>query len=107
MHVTVKTDADGSLLVGGFRITAPAFQNAQQFGRALGRALQDGIRVEDTAHAGTWRTINPPSGRVYTTTCRSCTCTAGQVGTPCKHVAMVCFLAGISDPASTRTAVAA
>ncbi len=103
MHVEITTEADGMLLVGGYRITAPAFTTAVQFDRALGRAFQDGIRVEPADGPGVWLTVNPATGATYTTSRRSCSCQAWQ---PCKHIPMACFVADVWNVQSARQAVA-
>ncbi len=80
-----------TLEVGGFTVVAPTFRDAAQFDRAVHRAHCDGLRVEATDLPGQFAVTNPTTGATYGTTRETCTCTAGQAGMPCKHVAAVVF----------------
>ena len=80
-----------TLDVGGFRVYAPTFRNADQFDRAVGRAFSDGLQVLDTDMPEQFAVVNPITGTTYGTTRETCTCKAGQAGTPCKHIAAVIF----------------
>lgn len=91
------TDADnGYLTVGGYRVYAPTFRDAQQFDRAIQRAFDAGLRVEPTDRPDTFLVTNPVSAGAYSTTRTSCSCRAGEVGTPCRHIAIVVFLLDVA-----------
>lgn len=111
VKIDIAREVDGTLQVGGFRITAPTFRDDAQFDRAIQRAFDAGLQVHPTSHARRFRVLNPASGSTYTTDRTACSCCAGQTGTPCKHVAIVCFLLDVRQqipaPMATRQAVAA
>lgn len=96
MKVEIEDNGVGTLTVGGYRIHAPAFRDAASFDRAIQRAFDAGLRVEPTDRPGTFLVVNPASATAYTTSRRACSCPAGQTGTPCKHIAIVCFMLDVA-----------
>lgn len=95
VNVPVRDGDRGTLLVGGYTITAPTFRDADQFDRAIERAFADGLRVEATDHPTWFHVVNPQSGVSYSTSRTSCSCKAGRTGTPCKHIAVLAFFADV------------
>jgi hypothetical protein len=90
---------------GGATITAPGF-TADQFERAMGRAIADDLIVTQdqtgqdvVCHAGT--------NGGYFTTRESCSCKAGSCGTPCKHRAFWIFVHDVRLPIQRRQWAAA
>ena len=84
---------------GGHRVDAPGF-TAEQFARAIARALVDELEIHET----NGRHIVSHKGLTtgYAVTRTSCTCKAGEVGTPCKHRAILCFHLDLREPALRR-----
>lgn len=83
-----------SFEIAGHRVTAPGF-SPESFDRAIKRAHDDGLTLEATDRGDCVLVSNPVNGRTYTTSRRSCSCRAGQAGTPCKHIAYAVFMADI------------
>lgn len=80
----------------GYVIPAPGF-TSESLARAVGRALDQGVRLSPTGQPGTYRASRPSSTAIYTVTRTSCTCRAASLGRPCKHRALVILVLSILD----------
>lgn len=83
-------------------------QNTETLGAQFtDRQIEDAVELVEDGGAVpvdgvTWLTVGS-RGEIYTTTAHSCTCTAGQNGRACYHVAGVLAVIGAQPTAATRT----
>lgn len=85
---------------GGHVVGAPGFSE-DQFERAMARAFADDLRVKQL-HDGAYVVHHPGTTNGYRVTRERCTCKAGEVGTPCKHRAVLIAHLDIREPHTDR-----
>ncbi|HEV2125804.1 MAG TPA: SWIM zinc finger family protein [Chloroflexota bacterium] len=108
--VESDTLSDSPVTFGGHQVDAPGY-TSDQFERAICRALV--VQLEIHAVNGSHVVSHPGLTGGYKVTRTSCTCKAGEVGTPCKHRAALIFHLDVREPAireqwaDVRKAVAA
>jgi hypothetical protein len=85
---------------GGVTVDAPGF-TADQFERAICRALVDELEVHYDA-TGEVIICHRGQNGGYRVSRHTCSCKAGEVGTPCKHRALYCFHLDVREPALRR-----
>lgn len=85
---------------GGHVVGAPGFSE-DQFERAMVRAFADDLRVKQL-HDGAYVVHHPGTTNGYRVTRERCTCKAGEVGTPCKHRAVLIAHLDIREPHTDR-----
>jgi hypothetical protein len=101
----------GTVTFGGVIVDAPGFDQ-DRFERAICRALVDQLEVQYDA-TGEAIICHRGQNGGYRVTRHTCSCKAGEVGTPCKHRAIYCFHLDVREPAirkqwaSARKGVAA
>lgn len=76
------------IIWGGHIVHAPGFTR-DQFERAMTRAFSDDLQVKATSKHGEYVVHHPGHTSGYRVTRERCTCKAGEVGTPCKHRAVL------------------
>lgn len=89
--------SDTPVTFGGHVIDAPGFTQ-DQFERAMCRALVDELVIE-TDQTGLAIVCHRGVNGGYRVTRTSCDCKAGEVGTPCKHRALLLFHLQVRLPA--------
>jgi hypothetical protein len=93
-------EPDGApVTFAGQTVDAPGFSQ-DQFERAILRALVDELQV--TPANGQHIVHRATVAHGYRVTRERCDCTAGQVGTPCKHRALLILHLDIREPAQQR-----
>ena len=86
--------------IAGHTINAPGFRSAEQFDRALHRAMCEQCEVAPFPFGrpndhSLVIVKNPEHGTEYSVSRHMCSCPAGEQYQPCKHRALAIFLADV------------
>lgn len=96
--IASRTRSKGVISFRGYTgITAPGF-DAGTFAKAVDRALDEVVALSPTARPETFIATRPGSPRSYVVTPSSCSCPAGWLRKPCKHVALLTVLLTVTRP---------